>query len=78
MARITSPIDGFTGPGPAGVHFTNGQAETDNLAVIAYAHRHGYEVEETKPKRAPKPPAPKPAKQPEPTAPVTPPEHPKE
>lgn len=64
MARITSPIDGFTGPGPAGVHFTNGQAETDNAAVIAYAHRHGYEVEETKPKRTPKPkpdPAPGPA-----------------
>ncbi|MEV4966659.1 hypothetical protein AB0886_05245 [Streptomyces sp. NPDC024062] len=55
MARITAPVEGFTGAGPGGVHFTNGQAETDNAAVIAYAHRHGYEVEETKPKRAPKP-----------------------
>ncbi|ALM38226.1 hypothetical protein SFR_1611 [Streptomyces sp. FR-008] len=35
----------------AGLHFVNGQAETDDPAVIAYARRRGYDVEDTAPKR---------------------------
>ncbi|MEU4178197.1 hypothetical protein [Streptomyces sp. NPDC026589] len=51
MAIITAPVEGFTGTGVAGLVFADGRAETDSPAVIAYAHRHGYEVEETKPRR---------------------------
>ncbi|MFF4177649.1 MULTISPECIES: hypothetical protein [unclassified Streptomyces] len=51
MAILHTPVEGFTGPGPGGTAFVNGRAETDDPAVIAYARRHGYEVEETKPRR---------------------------
>ncbi|WP_326698041.1 hypothetical protein OG909_12225 [Streptomyces sp. NBC_01754] len=64
MAILLSPITDYTGPGPGGCHFVDGRAETDDPAAIAYAHRHGYTVEETKPRRKP--------------APATPPETPKE
>ncbi|MBT3157353.1 hypothetical protein KQH42_07305 [Streptomyces sp. CHA1] len=50
MAVLFSPVKNYTGPGPAGVHFTEGRAETDDPAALAYAHRHGYRVETT-PKR---------------------------
>ncbi|MFD9146209.1 hypothetical protein ACFWDF_02900 [Streptomyces diastaticus] len=48
MAVLLSPVKDYTGPGPAGVYFTRGRAETDDPAAIAYAHRHGYTVEVTK------------------------------
>ncbi|MFC8584221.1 hypothetical protein ACFUGD_06650 [Streptomyces sp. NPDC057217] len=46
MATLTSPVKGYTGAGPGGVVFTDGHAETDNPAVIAYARRQGYGVTE--------------------------------
>ncbi|MFF4672291.1 hypothetical protein ACFY1C_20940 [Streptomyces sp. NPDC001279] len=51
MATLRTPIEGFTGPGPGGTTFVNGEAETDDPAVIAYARRHGYEVEDDEPKK---------------------------
>lgn len=51
MAVIRTPVEGFNGPGVAGLQFVDGQAETDDPAVIAYAERHGYDVEDTAPKR---------------------------
>lgn len=53
MAVIRTPVEGFSGPGVAGLHFVDGQTETDDPAVIAYARRRGYDVEETAPKRKP-------------------------
>ncbi|MEU0719052.1 hypothetical protein ABZ498_17975 [Streptomyces lavendulocolor] len=53
MAVIRTPVQGFNGPGVGGLHFVDGQAETDDPAVIAYALRHGYDVEDTAPKRKP-------------------------
>ncbi|MFF9704098.1 hypothetical protein ACF1FE_23405 [Streptomyces griseofuscus] len=47
MAVIRTPVKGFNGPGVAGLQFVDGQAETDDPAVIAYAERHGYDVEGT-------------------------------
>lgn len=52
MAVIIAPVPGFTGHGVAGVRFEDGRAETDSPAVIAYARRHGYTVEDTPPKQA--------------------------
>ncbi|MFK0069751.1 hypothetical protein [Streptomyces sp. NPDC091046] len=46
MAVIITPVKGYTGPGVAGLHFDAGHAETDDPAVIAYARRHGYTVED--------------------------------
>ncbi|MFD5231014.1 hypothetical protein ACFWJ5_21240 [Streptomyces qaidamensis] len=51
MAVIRTPVEGFTGRGVAGLHFVDGEAETDDSAVIAYAIRRGYDVEDTAPKR---------------------------
>lgn len=56
MAVIRTPVPGRSGPGVAGVVFINSQAQTDDPAVIAYARRHGYEVEETKPRQKPQTP----------------------
>jgi hypothetical protein len=52
MATLHTPLEGFTGPGPGGTTFVNGQAETDDPAVIAYARRHGYRVEDEPKKSA--------------------------
>ncbi|MEU6441352.1 hypothetical protein [Streptomyces sp. NPDC047046] len=53
-------MKGFSGPGVGGLHFVEGRAETDDTAVIAYARRHGYSVEDAPRRRAPgKPPEPK-------------------
>ncbi|MFE4328728.1 hypothetical protein ACFRQM_04515 [Streptomyces sp. NPDC056831] len=51
MATLHSPVEDYTGPGPGGVKFVDGRAETDDPAVIAYAHRHGYRVENDEPKK---------------------------
>ncbi|MET7811779.1 hypothetical protein ABZT26_13075 [Streptomyces sp. NPDC005395] len=53
MAVIHTPVKGFTGRGVAGLQFVDGRAETDDPAVIAYAQRHGYDVEDSAPKRKP-------------------------
>lgn len=46
MAVLITPVKGFSGPGVAGLMFDAGYAETDDPAVIAYARRHGYTVED--------------------------------
>lgn len=46
MAKIIAPVKGHTGESVAGVMFTNGVAETDNQAAIAYFLRRGYTVEQ--------------------------------
>jgi hypothetical protein len=43
---IYSPEEGYTGPGPAGLHFENGRAETDNAMVVRYARKAGYGIDE--------------------------------
>lgn len=53
MARITTPVEGFTGV-VVGVTFADGKGETDDQSAIAYFTRHGYTVEAEKP--APKKP----------------------
>lgn len=47
MARIESPNRTYTGPGPNGVHFQDGIAETDDPAVISYCQGAGYKVNGT-------------------------------
>ncbi|MFJ6074653.1 hypothetical protein ACIQFU_28135 [Streptomyces sp. NPDC093065] len=54
MATLHSPVEGFTGDGPAGLRFRNGKATTDDPALIAYARRRGYGVDTS----APPPPEP--------------------
>lgn len=44
MAKITTPVKGFTGV-VVGVPFADGQGETDDESAIAYFNRHGYDVE---------------------------------
>ncbi|GGR80929.1 hypothetical protein GCM10010252_19300 [Streptomyces aureoverticillatus] len=51
MAVIHTPVEGYSGPGVAGLMFVDGQAETDDEAVIAYARRRGYDVQDAAPKR---------------------------
>ncbi|MFD5873717.1 hypothetical protein [Streptomyces sp. NPDC060322] len=51
MATLHSPVEGFTGDGPAGLKFRNGKATTDDPAVIAYARRRGYGVDKSAPDR---------------------------
>ncbi|RLK13322.1 hypothetical protein DER29_4340 [Micromonospora sp. M71_S20] len=49
MARVTSPVEGFTGDGPQGLRFEDGQAETDNPALIAYFKRKGFGIDDAEP-----------------------------
>ncbi|GAA1164181.1 hypothetical protein F4556_002365 [Kitasatospora gansuensis] len=44
MTRIETPVAGFTGDGPGGLHFVNGVAETDDDAIIGYCRGAGYIV----------------------------------
>ncbi|HLV73826.1 hypothetical protein [Streptomyces sp. NPDC059515] len=53
MAVIITPVEGYTGPGVAGLHFEDGRAETDSASVVAYARRHGYTVEDDAPQDKP-------------------------
>ena len=51
MAEVHTPVKGFTGVS-AGVNFTDGVGETDDVAALAYFRTAGYEViEDDKPKR---------------------------
>lgn len=45
MARIEAPNKGYSGPGPGGVVFENGVADTDNEAAISYFRSAGYTVD---------------------------------
>lgn len=44
MARITTPVAGFTGVS-VGVNFTDGVGETDDEWAIDYFRRHGYGID---------------------------------
>lgn len=46
MAKITTPVKGYTGK-VAGVSFVDGEGETTEASAIAYFGRHGYEIEQT-------------------------------
>lgn len=46
MAKITTPVKGFTGK-VVGVTFADGVGETDDEAAVSYFRRHGYGVEVT-------------------------------
>ena len=54
MAKITSPVKGYTGT-RVGIAFANGVAETDNASAIAYFRRHGYGIEMPEPETPPFP-----------------------
>ncbi|WP_424861392.1 hypothetical protein [Streptomyces sp. MMS24-I29] len=43
--RITAPISDYTGDGPGGLHFTDGTATTDDIAITGYCQGAGYTVE---------------------------------
>lgn len=45
MTVIHSPVEGYTGPGPGGLEFKDGQAETDNEAIVRYARKAGYGID---------------------------------
>lgn len=45
MTVIHSPEEGYTGPGPAGLQFEDGKAETDNDMVVRYARKAGYGID---------------------------------
>ncbi|WP_263165406.1 hypothetical protein [Streptomyces sp. SCSIO ZS0520] len=51
MARITTPVPGYSGPGPAGVMFQDGTAESDDPAVLAYCEAAGYGIDGDPPER---------------------------
>ncbi|WP_320069609.1 hypothetical protein [Micromonospora sp. RTGN7] len=44
MHKITTPVEGFNGI-VAGVHFRDGQGQTDDDGAVAYFRRHRYGVE---------------------------------
>lgn len=44
MAKIETPVAGFTGDGPGNLKFVDGVAETDDPAVISYCQSAGYKV----------------------------------
>ncbi|QCX77667.1 hypothetical protein C9F11_20160 [Streptomyces sp. YIM 121038] len=64
LVRITAPVPGFTGEGPAGLTFTDGVAETSDIAVIGYCQGAGYVVERLDDSPAP-PPDPQPTNAPQ-------------
>lgn len=44
MAKIETPVPGFTGDGPGDLKFVDGVGETDDPAVISYCQSAGYKV----------------------------------
>ena len=45
MARITTPVPGYSGQGPGNLHFSNGVAESDDPAIIDYCRSAGYGID---------------------------------
>ncbi|MET3984212.1 hypothetical protein [Streptomyces sp. PvR034] len=43
--RLTAPISDYTGEGPGGLHFVNGTATTNDIAIVGYCQGAGYTVE---------------------------------
>lgn len=46
MARVTTPVEGFSG-NVVGVVFVDGKGETADGAALAYFRRQGYGIEDT-------------------------------
>ncbi|GAA2456971.1 hypothetical protein [Streptomyces macrosporus] len=44
MAVILHPDTGFSGPGPGGLQFEDGRAETDDPRAVAYCRNAGYRI----------------------------------
>ncbi|WP_228974955.1 hypothetical protein [Streptomyces sp. DH12] len=66
MTVIHSPVKGYTGPGPAGLAFKDGRAETDNPMIIRYAKKAGYGIDEpAEPPKEPEPADPREHSEPE-------------
>ncbi|MET8658156.1 hypothetical protein [Streptomyces griseus] len=51
MARITTPVPGYSGQGPGNIMFQDGVGESDDPAVIAYCQGAGYGIDGEPPKR---------------------------
>lgn len=51
MARITTPVPGYSGPGPAGVMFQDGEGHSDDPAVLEYCRAAGYGIGDEPPER---------------------------
>jgi hypothetical protein len=45
MAKVTAPVEGYTGTGPGGVEFKDGVAETDDKGLLGYFSRKGYGID---------------------------------
>jgi hypothetical protein len=45
VTTLYSPVEGYSGPGPGGLEFKDGRAETDNEAIIRYARKAGYGID---------------------------------
>ena len=70
MARVTTPVPGFSGT-VAGVVFAGGAGETDDPAALTYFARQGYRIdagEPTEPPTVTEPPAQPPTVPPAPDA----------
>jgi hypothetical protein len=60
MARITTPVPGYSGQGPGNIMFQDGVGESDDPAVIAYCQGAGYGIDADPPARqTPEPPDPR-------------------
>lgn len=60
MARITTPVPGYSGQGPGNLQFQDGVAESDDPAIISYCEGAGYGIDSEPPKReAAEPPDPR-------------------
>lgn len=51
MARITTPVPGYSGQGPGNLQFQDGVAESEDPAIIAYCEGAGYGIDGKPPKR---------------------------
>ncbi len=49
MARITTPVPGYSGPGPAGVMFQDGEGHSEDPAVLDYCRSAGYGIDDEPP-----------------------------
>lgn len=45
MTVILHPDKGYSGPGPGGIEFEDGRAETDDPRVVAYCRNAGYLID---------------------------------
>ncbi|MFJ2259478.1 hypothetical protein ACIOKD_14250 [Streptomyces sp. NPDC087844] len=51
MARITTPVPDYSGPGPAGLMFQDGEGHSEDPAVLEYCRAAGYGIDDEPPAR---------------------------